>query len=148
MTTARNTRRTSTTRAWKPKFLAAVAASGNVSASAEAAGVSRTFVYERRYADPDFAKEWDQALEQARPVLEEEAWRRAVEGVEEPVYGRVGKDRDGQIGTVRKYSDAILTTLLKAADPNKYRDRQQIEHTGEVQYKVYEKSDDFNPEDA
>lgn len=132
MTTARNTRRTANTRAWKKLFLSALAATGNVSASAEAASVSRSFVYERRGDDPAFAAAWDQALEAARPVLEEEAWRRAVEGVDEPVFGRVGKDQDGQIGTVKKYSDALLTTLLKANAPEKYRERSEVKHTGKI----------------
>lgn len=147
MTTARQTRKTANARAWKAKFLASLAATGNVSRSAEAAGVSRAFVYEYRVRQASFAAEWDAALDQAAPVLEEEMWRRAVEGVEEPVFGRVGKDRDGQIGSVRKYSDALLTTLVKAAKPEKYRDRQQIDVNAGI-YKVYTATDEFDPNAA
>lgn len=146
MKTAR-TSRTTNARAWKAKFLASLAATGNVSHSAEAAGVSRSFVYEYRVRQASFAAEWDAALDQAAPVLEEEMWRRAVEGVEEPVFGRVGKDQDGQIGTVRKYSDALLTTLVKAVKPEKYRDRQQIDVNAGI-YKVYTATDEFDPNAA
>jgi hypothetical protein len=38
--------------------------------------------------------------------------------------------------------------LLKAARPEKYRERAQVEHTGEIAYKVYEKTDAFDPDSA
>lgn len=50
--------------------------------------------------------------------LEREAWRRAVEGWEEPVYPK------GQlVGTVRLYSDTLLALLLRAARPKRYREQ-------------------------
>lgn len=147
MTNARQTRRTRNARAWKAAFLKALAATGNVRRSAETAEVSRAFVYEQRVGDLAFAAAWDAALDQAAPVLEEEMWRRAVDGVDEPVFGRVGKDQDGQIGVVRKYSDALLTTLAKAAKPEKYRERQQIDVTASL-YKVYQTGDGFDPDAA
>jgi hypothetical protein len=59
-------------------------------------------------------------------ALEDEALRRAVEGVEEPVY-QGGK----QVGVIRKYSDALLMFLLKAARPEKYRENYSIRHDGQ-----------------
>ena len=96
----------------------------------------RQTVYDWRAADPAFAAAWDAALDQAADTMEREAFRRAVEGVEEPVYGRVAKDSDGEIGRITKYSDTLLIFLLKGARPEKYRERQQVEHTGrlEVEY--------------
>ena len=59
--------------------------SGNVSISAQAAGLSRSGVYARRESDDVFAKEWEEAEEIAADRLEAEAWRRGVEGVPEPL---------------------------------------------------------------
>jgi hypothetical protein len=51
-----------------------------------------------------------------RSRLEDEAVRRAYEGVERPVF-QGGK----QVGVVREYSDTLLIFLLKALRPEKYR---------------------------
>ena len=60
-------------------------------------------------------------------AAEDEAFRRAVEGTEEPVYHK------GAIcGHVRRYSDSLLTLLLKAGDPDKYADRSKVTHQGAV----------------
>ena len=38
--------------------------------------------------------------------------------------------KGAETGTVRKYSDALLTLLLKGAKPDKYKDRVQSEVSG------------------
>ncbi|MBX6773030.1 MAG: hypothetical protein IRY83_14975 [Chloroflexi bacterium] len=54
-------------------------------------------------------------------ALEAEAWRRAVDGVERPVY------QNGQrVGAVREYSDTLLIFLLKGGRPQKYRERYEL----------------------
>ena len=45
----------------------------------------------------------------------EELYRRAIDGWDEPVYGRIGKDQDGQIGTAHKYSDRLLLAATQAS---------------------------------
>jgi hypothetical protein len=55
--------------------------------------------------------------------LEEEARRRAVDGVLKPVF-----QRGRQVGRIREYSDVLLVTLLKGKRPDTYRER--FEHTG------------------
>lgn len=102
-------------------FLATLADTGNVTKSAAAVGASRRVVYEWRLADQDFAEAWDQAIRVATLGLEDEARRRAQEGVEEPVF-YLG----GQCGTIRKYSDTLLIFLLKAHD-HKYREKTGLE---------------------
>ncbi len=59
-------------------------------------------------------------------LLEDEAVRRAKDGVEEPVY-QGGK----LVGHVQKYSDTLLIFLLKGAKPEKFRERSQHEFSGE-----------------
>lgn len=60
-------------------------------------------------------------------LAEDELFRRAVEGTEEPVY-HLGK----QVDTVRKYSDRLLELLLKSNDPEKYSDKHQVAVSGQV----------------
>lgn len=107
-------------------FLEELARSGNVSLAAKFAGLDRHHAYEARDADPEFAKAWSDAMDAAADLLEQEARRRAYEGVEEPVYGRISREQDGQIGTVQKYSDVLLIFLLKGARPEKYRERRDV----------------------
>ena len=94
---------------WRKKFLENLAETGVVTHSARAAGVSKTAVHISRRRDSKFAQAWDRALDSATDRLENEAVRRAVDGVEEPVY-QGGK----QVGTITRYSDTLLIFLLKA----------------------------------
>jgi hypothetical protein len=126
-------------------FLAELAQRGNVSAACAAAALSRAWFYEHRAADPVFAAAWDAALETAIDAMELEARRRAVEGVEKPLIGRIGKDQDGIITVVREYSDSLMALLLKAHRPDKYRERQEVQHTGKVEI---EYTNDWRAPDA
>lgn len=110
---------------WERAFLASLALTGNVVEAAQAADVPRSVVYRARDLFPDFAQEWVDALDAAADVLETEARRRAVEGVEEPVY-QGGK----LVGTVTKYSDTLLIFLLNGARPGKYKTTVRQEVTG------------------
>lgn len=78
-------------------------------------------LYEHRRNDTEFAAAWDQAWKDGATVLEREAQRRACQGVTEPVFykGEV-------VGAVQKYSDLLLIFLLKARQPEKFRDQVDI----------------------
>jgi len=69
--------------------------------------------------DPAFAAAWEDAEEVAADRLEDEARRRAVEGVAEPLVsgGKLVRDDDGQPIMVRRYSDNLLLALIKARRP-------------------------------
>lgn len=107
------------------EFLAVLADTCNVSKACAHAGIGRVTVYEWRDADPDFAARWDQAKRIGADILEEEALRRAVEGVQEPVYYQ-----GTLVDTVTKYSDTLLMFLAKGAKPEVYKDRVQSEISG------------------
>ncbi len=107
------------------KFFKSLARYGNVTRAAKAASVSRRVVYEWREEDEAFAKAWDEAIEESNDVLEGEAYRRAVTGTLEPVFYQGEKT-----GTVRRYSDSLLSLLLKSNRPEKFKDRVANEHTG------------------
>lgn len=70
---------------WIRPFLDALGSGCTVSEAARAAGISAPTAYQRRRADADFAEAWTLALEDSADVLEREARRRAIDGVEEPV---------------------------------------------------------------
>lgn len=106
----------------KDKFLTALKKCANVAWSARRAHVSRKTVYEWRKEDPIFAEDWDNAREDALDELEKEIWRRAMEGVEKPIY-QGGKFVD----SVREYSDSLAMFIMKA-NRKQYRDR--VEYSG------------------
>ena len=118
------------TRERRERFLKALAETGIVSAAVAIAGTSRTRVYELRKRDAGFALAWAEAEEVAADALEAEAWRRAVEGVPEPLVsaGRVVRDDDGAPLAIRRYSDMLMLALLKARRPERFKDRQLVEH--------------------
>lgn len=95
---------------------------GNVSRSCELASVSRQTAYDWRESDEEFAAQWNEAVEFGTDELEEEARRRAFQGVDEPVFYQ-----GDECGTVRKYSDTLLIFLLKGRKPDKYRERVTID---------------------
>ncbi len=111
-------RRTKLTRQRKRTFLEHLRETCNVTESAQVAGVSRTAMYERRAIDPELAKAWDDAVEQATDALEKEARRRALDGVDKPVYFQ-GK----RVDVIKEYSDPLLMFMLKGHRPHKYRER-------------------------
>lgn len=110
----------------KAAFCAALAATGgNVTRACEAVDVCRMTAYRWRQEDPEFADEWDRARSIGIDALEDEALRRAFEGVDVPITYR------GEVtGTMREYSDTLAIFLLKGAKPEKYRERVSTELTG------------------
>jgi hypothetical protein len=103
---------------WRPAFLTALAEVGNVKEAAKLAGIHRTTAFRAKNADPQFAKKWAEAEQEAADLLEKEAWRRATEGTDEPVFYK-----GDQCGSIKRYSDNLLMFLLRGARPEKYRER-------------------------
>lgn len=66
-------------------FCAALAETANIGRACKAVGIGRTTAYDWRDDDPEFAAMWDRAMTIGVTALEDEAKRRAFEGVEEPI---------------------------------------------------------------
>jgi hypothetical protein len=109
----------------KDLMLNSYALNGNISASAQVAGIHRSTHYAWMENDPEYAKAFEEAGKEAIERLEEEARRRAVDGVDEPVFYQ-----GMECGRVRKYSDILLMFLLKGKQPDTYREN--VNHTGEM----------------
>lgn len=107
-------------------FLQAYAEHANVLLASKIAGVDRRTVYSWIEHDEAFSFSYNQAKEDAKDALRAEIYRRGVEGYEEDVY-QLGKFA----GTVRKYDTSLLIFHAKMLMPE-YRDKQQIEHTGNI----------------
>lgn len=106
-------------------FLVELAEFGNVREACRRSGLTRSKLYQWRDNDEDFAKRWDEAYALGVAGLEDEARRRAAEGVERPVFGK-----EGEVGRVREFSDGLLMFLLKGAKPDVYKERVSAEHSG------------------
>lgn len=115
----------------KIAFLAALSATCSVTRACEAVGIARPTAYEWREEDPVFAARWEKAKRIGAEALEDEAMRRAREGYDRPVF-----HQGVECGTIREYSDTLTIFLLKGAMPEKYKDRQQVEHSGGVSVTV------------
>lgn len=117
----------------KRSFLDILALTGRPATAARKVGVSERVVQRHRkegddYYDSKFAEEFEASMQLYREMLAAEVHRRAVEGVEEPVFyqGRVATDKEGVPVGVRKFSDRMLELLIKRHDPS-FRDRQVVE---------------------
>lgn len=103
----------------RTRFLDAIRKEPNISAAARLIGVSRGYMYEVK-ADPaeaEFAKAWEDAIEEAVDDLEVKARERA-RGWVEPI---VNKDGD-VVGERLLYSDRMMELMLKAHRPELYRE--------------------------
>lgn len=81
----------------------------------EKAKISRLTFYYNYQSDEEFRRLVDDAFVLGAINIEDEAKIRAIEGVEEEVYFK-----GEMVGTVRKFSDFLLTFLLKGNFPYKY----------------------------
>jgi hypothetical protein len=99
---------------------------GNISAAAKVSGIARSTVYERLAAeDPEWMARFDDAHKAMCDRIRAAYFRRAIEGVDEPVF-QMGV----QVGTIRRYSDPLLMALGKAHMPDLFRERTATELTG------------------
>lgn len=90
---------------------------GNITRAAQMVGIHRATHHEWMKTDPEYAAAFEAACDQAVEVMEAEAWRRAMQGVEKPIF-QGGK----LVGSVQEYSDTLLIFQLKGLRPQKYRD--------------------------
>lgn len=76
--------------------------------------------------DPEFAAAFWEAEGYYRDIIMEQAYRMAVEGIAEPVFG--GKYKDRVVGYTRRFSPQLLLAELKRVNAE-YRDRAKMDVT-------------------
>jgi transposase-like protein len=115
----------------KEKFLDALSECGNISRAAKLAGIPRRTLYNWRDEDEEFQRLWDKAAAYGTDALEDEAIRRAYEGVEKPVYYQ-----GAVCGSVQEYSDSLLALLLKARKPDRFRENSTVKIGGDGEFPI------------
>ena len=118
----------------KRRFLKNLAKCGGLREAARQTKVSPNRIRRWRQQFEKFDKKVVQALADYVQVLEDEADRRGIKGVKEPVF------YEGErCGYKKKYSDSLLQFRLKALAPEKYRERTdvKIEGDGDTHITVY-----------
>ena len=97
---------------WYDTFLEALRAGGVVTSAARAAGKERTTPYQARKRDSDFAREWDEAIEDSIDAVQLTAQRLATSG-----------------------DDSAMTRWwLTRRRPGLFADRTHVELTGHVPF--------------
>lgn len=105
--------RTKRTPSKKDKFLKSLSTGvPNVSKACKAAAIGRTLAYQWKREDPEFAQQWEDAIENAVDNLEQSAWQRAQ------------RQKDP--------SDTLLIFLLKGYRSERFKDKAHVEHAGKV----------------
>jgi len=122
-------------------FLAAYRQSGVIRTASEAAGVSRKAARYWKDVDPTWAERFAEANEEAIERWEEEAVRRAVEGVWKYKFHKgqmimIPENPDDPNSKMvpyreHEFSDNLLMFKLKAARPEKYRDNLDVTTGGQ-----------------
>lgn len=114
----------------KETFIEAFRQHGNVTWAARQIGLRhRDTVYSWLEHDDEFAARFRSAEIEATETMEQEAYRRAVQGTQKPVY-----HQGAQCGTVQEYSDTLLIFMLKARAPEKYRENFNVNHSGQIEH--------------
>ncbi|HEY0625111.1 MAG TPA: hypothetical protein VGD10_00100 [Allosphingosinicella sp.] len=100
------------------RFIEVLADTGLVSAAAKAVGLSRESAYrlKRSPHGAAFARAWDAARHHAGGLIEDTAFERAIEGVEQNVYDEWGE----VVCTKRVHNDRLLMFLLRNLKPERY----------------------------
>jgi hypothetical protein len=110
----------------KKDFLKAMEETASVRRACKLAKIPRRTVYDWREKDEEFEKDFQKSRIIAADALEDEAVRRAHEGILKPVF-QGGK----KVGTIREYSDTLMVLLLKGNLPERYKDRFSGELSGQ-----------------
>jgi hypothetical protein len=133
---------------WHDAYLAALREVPVLKHACDVVGIDRTTAWRARQDDPAFAQAEAEAIEEGVDRAEQEAFRRAVVGFEEPVVDkgrlayryeryedeegrenfRIKLDANGQPVplTIRKHSDALLALFLKGRRKKVYADRTEL----------------------
>lgn len=115
----------------KSTLLIAYIRTGSLTRACQACSISQQAHRRWLRQDPLYAEAWADAQAALADSLEEEAIRRARDGIERPVF------QGGlQVGMTTEYSDQLLMFLLKGMRPEKYRERVAIINETSVEAEI------------
>lgn len=107
----------------KGRYLQKLAETGKRGIAAAAAGVDATTIRKHQTEDPEFLQAceaaWDEYREQRVLKIEQEA----IDGFEETIFSPTGER-----GTRLRYETQLRVMVLKAYDPERYREKVEVDH--------------------
>lgn len=103
-------------------FLETLSLTANRSKAAREAGLRIYDVYRWVKESPEFARRYEEALALGIDTLEDEAFSRAIEGVEKPIYFQ-----GVRVDTVKEVSDTLAMFMLKAHKPDVYTPKNSLD---------------------
>jgi hypothetical protein len=111
------------------QFLKCLGDTASITDACKYAEIGRTTAYRWRAKNDDFRKAWDEAQELGTDALEDEAIRRASQGVAKKKFTAKGEPvidpETGKQYVEHDYSDTMLIFMLKARRPDKFKDRNE-----------------------
>ena len=107
----------------KSQFIENLMETGEPALAAKACGFTLATCQKHARDDEEFARAGFEALQAYRATISAEIHRRAIDGVEEPIF-----QGGMEVGSKRKYSDALLLAHAKRHMPNEYGDKKTITH--------------------
>ena len=110
---------------WGDFYLERLRAHGMEHTAAAEAGTTPRAVRKLCKDNSDFALAIEDALEASADLLEKEARRRAVEGIDKGIYYQ-----GDLVATEKVYSDSLLITFLKAKRRREFGDKAEISGPG------------------
>ena len=119
----------------KKAFLASYAHNGRITKSGIAAQVNWRNHYNWLRDDPIYVQAFEVAKSMAGDFLEDEALRRAVEGIQKPIFYK-----GEHVDNVTEYSDLLLIVALKGAKPEKYRENARLQVEGDITVTVADRT--------
>ena len=111
----------------KEDFLQLIALGHTKSAAAKQLKFPIAAFTEARVTDADFDNALERANAEQADLIEQVALDRTLNGVEKPVWFQ-----GEQVGEDTVYDNNLLITMLKAAKPEKYKDRKEVSGSGGI----------------
>lgn len=101
---------------WRPKFLAALSITRNVTMSSRFARIPKKTAHEHRKQDAEFAQLWQDAEEETIDLLHARTFQRAIEGDCEPIMFM-----GVPVAYVRKFDSKLQIEMLRAYRPERFK---------------------------
>lgn len=109
----------------KLEFISKLAETGRPYEAAKSLNIPLRILTEWRRYDPAFDEVWAFCFESIAQMAMDEAFRRAVEGIDEDVY------YEGEVvGKKKVYSDSLLSKILAAYNPKQFSEKGRMEVSG------------------
>jgi hypothetical protein len=126
-----------TTEIQQANFLAAFQLVPNVRLAAKAANIPPYAHYDWMQRYPDYKQKWQEQVEDLAQALEDEAIRRAKDGVKRMLWYKgkpikTGRGKSARTAYETEYSDQLLIALLKRFRPALYREHTSVDVTGSI----------------